>query len=80
MASRSGGRAVAALPGAGGALQRFHDLRGRGKVRFADAQADNVSSGRLQRLRLLEQFHHLERQEIVSAGGKAGHRNLESVI
>ncbi|MCY1536873.1 hypothetical protein D9M68_723450 [compost metagenome] len=77
---QAGGRAVAALAGAGGALQRFHDLGGRGKVRFADAQADNVLARCLQRLRLLEKLHYLEGQEIVGASGKAGHWILEGIV
>ncbi|MNV47508.1 hypothetical protein D3C71_1393780 [compost metagenome] len=77
---QASGRAVAAEPGTGGALQRFHDLGGRGKVRFADAQADNVLACRLQRLPLLEEFHCVESQKIMGARGKAGHWILESVL
>lgn len=74
------GGAVAALARLGGALQRFHDLGRRGKVRFADTEADDVLAGRLQGLRLFEQLDDLEGQEIVGTGGKAGHRILEGVL
>ena len=82
MASRSAGRPAVGLPAQAGtrrAFQRFHDLGRRGKVRFANAQADNVLARGLQGLRLLEEFHDSECQKVVGAMGKAGHLILEAI-
>src|SRR5690606_40117775 len=49
------GRGVAAQSGLGGAVQCLDNLRGRRKIRFADAQTDDVASLRAQHRRLLEQ-------------------------